>query len=116
MKRTPLLRKKPLKPGAGIKPRARLKRTPFRAKKAKDAEEAAAFSKAVLERDPKCRRCLWRKSTEAHHLVPRSRAAGHPLKHDARNGVGCCAACHRAIHDTPDTAWLKGRAYLDALL
>ena len=115
VKRTPLTRKAKLKPGKATMPRARLKRTPFRAKKAKDAEEASAFSRAVLDRDRKCRRCLWRKATEAHHVVPRSRAAGHPLKHDARAGIGLCWACHFHVHSTHDTEWLKGRKYLDTL-
>lgn len=103
MKRTSILRK------------AKLKRSPFKRKKAKDAEEASAFSKAVLARDEKCRRCLWRKATEAHHVVPRARSHGHPNRHHPLVGIGLCFVCHRHVHDTNDTAWLKGRDYLDTL-
>jgi len=113
MKRTPLQRKTKLKPGKSTLPRSRMKRVGKR--KERELGAIKAFSAAVLKRDPVCVRCSERKSTEAHHLVRKSKAVGHKSAHHPGNGVGLCFACHSYVHDHPNPEWIKPLSYLDTL-
>lgn len=113
MKRTPLTRKSKLKPGKATLPRSRMRRTGKR--KLREIDEIKAFSAAVLARDPECVRCKRAPSTEAHHLVRKSRSAGHPNRHHPDAGVGLCWECHAFVHDNPSPEWIKPLDYLDLI-
>lgn len=113
MKRTPLTRKSKLKPGKSTLPRSRMKRVGKR--KLREIDEIKAFSEAVLKRNPQCVRCKRAPSTEAHHLVRKSRSVGHPNRHHPDAGAALCHACHRHVHDTPSPEWIKPLDYLDSI-
>ena len=113
MKRTPLTRRSPLKPGKATLARSRMRRVGKR--KERELDAIKAFSKAVLKRDPVCVRCAKRKATEAHHLVRKSRSVGHKNAHHPDAGAGLCRACHAYVHDHPSPEWIKPLDYLDSL-
>ena len=55
-------------------------------------EERAAFRRAVLAREPRCRRCGAR-ATEADHIVPVELGGTNDPE---ANGQGLCRPCHDA--------------------
>jgi hypothetical protein len=73
----------------------------------------AEFQRAVVERDGKCVRCGkfglrndkdQIENLSAHHLVRRKYLR---TRHDPRNGVTLCIACHEWAHKHPDNdRWL----------
>jgi 5-methylcytosine-specific restriction endonuclease McrA len=87
----------------------------------REASAARKFRRDVLKRARgRCERCGLRPgdglggALEAHHIVPRSLAAGWEHKHDATvNGAALCggdAGCHARVHrhEAHDWArWLK---------
>jgi hypothetical protein len=53
------------------------------------------FHFEVIRRDGKCKICLIRYATDAHHLISRGRGGD-----DVReNGLGLCHRCHMNYHD-----------------
>ncbi len=49
------------------------------------------FSLMIRARDPKCKRCRWRNSTQCSHYFERHHSA---TRYDPRNGDGICTECH----------------------
>lgn len=49
------------------------------------------FSKMIRERDPVCKRCRWRKSTQCSHYWERHHSA---TRYHPDNGDGICTECH----------------------
>ncbi|MCI0438703.1 MAG: HNH endonuclease [Chloroflexi bacterium] len=50
------------------------------------------WRKAVLQRDPVCRRCGVRPSVTADHIIPVARGGQTAME----NGQGLCDDCHKA--------------------
>lgn len=107
------------KPGDGP-----LRAAPARRKAPRDAAAADAFRAAVMARaarrceacpvlagsgEPRAvavaRRCPGL-AAHAHHISPRG-AGGH-ADHSPDNGIACCDAAHRLIHDRPAIGYATG--------
>lgn len=62
-----------------------------------DVEALRLWSLVVRARDPICRGCRVKPSTQAHHLISRGRPR---YRYDVTNGVGLCGGCHTEVtHD-----------------
>ena len=70
-------------------------------------QQRERFRTAVLRRDPTCRGCGERPSTEADHIIP---VADGGALHDAANGQGLCAPCHDAKTRAENAARNRRRA------
>lgn len=47
-----------------------------------------------LDAHPDCQQCHHRRSSEAHHDLPK----GHPNRHDWKHMKALCVPCHVALH------------------
>lgn len=106
MKRSPLVRKTPLKRGTVQLARAALR--PRSSKRAAEMVDRRALVARVLSAHPVCERCDAARSTDVHE--PHTRARGGSIT-DPSNVRAVCRACHDWIHAHPAQAaaegWLK---------
>lgn len=116
MKRTPLTRRSPLKPGKATLPRSRMRRVGKR--KERELDAIKAFRKGLIARSGgRCEAC-GASGHHAHHLVPRSVAGAHKNTHHLLNGAFLCVQCHHAAHSSTDPKWAslrKRRSHLDQI-
>lgn len=54
------------------------------------------WSKAVIERDERCKRCGSRGNLESHHIVGINQDPGQAF--DINNGIALCEKCHHGFH------------------
>jgi len=66
----------------------------------------ADFARRIKERDGRCRKCGRTGRLECAHIVGRR---VKELRHDERNALALCFACHRFAHENPlaFVDWLK---------
>jgi hypothetical protein len=78
---------------------------------------AKAFRREVMDSNQggQCEWCQDRPATDAHHICPRGRGAGHPMLHDSRNGSALCRQCHDDVHTADGHTLLDTILYLDLL-
>lgn len=89
------MKKTPIRPKKALSPRPSKKRR-------KVIELDAEWSKAVRERDEnRCRICNRTDNLQAHHIFTKGRHAS--VRHDIKNGVCLCWACHLyKVHTDPE--------------
>lgn len=97
MKRTPIVRRTPLKRSTKPIPRVSAKQ---RARHADYAPRAQAFKKA----NPTCQVCNHRRTDDVHHKSKRS----GPNMSDESTFLAVCRTCHNWIHENPGSARKMG--------
>lgn len=115
MKRSPIVRKTPLKAHTGLKRGTPLKqggslgrKTPIAARSKKQQAVYRIRRRLVaelLEQRPVCERCRQARSTDVHE--PRMRSRGADIT-DPEQCVCLCRSCHRWVHDHPAAATAEG--------
>ena len=66
----------------------------------------AEWSRAVRERDEKCRHCGTDQDLHAHHVLPKH---SHPdLRLDLSNGITLCYRCHKREHEQKRKVRVRG--------
>ncbi len=109
MKRSPLNRKTPLKPGNKPMKRSRLKARSKKVEKLYKEERIPLVVKTLEER-PICECCHSQQSTEVHEKLTRGRSGGvhGDAWLDPANLLALCHWCHSWITRNPEEAEAKG--------
>ena len=124
MKRTELKRTAFKRPSEGSNQlrRTRLARVGKRVAREKDARKAFSRKPSpglVWPHLGTCEGCdnrhVYWQNLDAHHLVPRSIAAGHPNTHHLENRAWLCRKCHDDAHAGRLPHLILNRKHLDTL-
>lgn len=79
---------------------------PFSKRGRKIANDFRKIALRLLSDNPKCGRCGVRRSTDPHHIIPRSVAPNLVL--EPANLIALCRTCHNWVKDNPGLAYRAG--------